>query len=75
MTVQTNEDTRAAYRSLRRRTIAIVYGVMCHGLFIIGITTMIAAMFYGMSRSLGTVRTPWTWIANIALLLQFPLIH
>ena len=75
MTVQTNEDTRAAYRWLRRRTIAIVYGVMCHGLFIIGITTMIAAMFYGMSRSLGTVRTPWTWIANIALLLQFPLIH
>lgn len=36
---------------------------------------MMIAMFFGMSRSLGTVPAPWNWIANAALLLQFPLGH
>jgi hypothetical protein len=40
-----------------------------------GVATMIAAMFYGMSRSLGRVAPPWTHFANAGLLLQFPLGH
>ncbi|WP_280826698.1 isoprenylcysteine carboxylmethyltransferase family protein [Mycobacterium sp. OTB74] len=32
-------------------------------------------MFFGMSRSLGTLQPPWQWIANAALLVQFPLAH
>lgn len=36
---------------------------------------MMAAMFFGMSRSLGTVPAPWSWVANVALLVQFPLVH
>lgn len=36
---------------------------------------MIVAMFFGMSRSLGTVPTPWNWAANALLVLQFPVLH
>lgn len=54
---------------------ALSYGVVCHVSFLLGVLTMMAAMFFGMSRSLGTVPTPWNWIANVALLVQFPVIH
>lgn len=36
---------------------------------------MIAAMWFGMSRSLGAVPQPWAWGVNLLLLLQFPLGH
>lgn len=36
---------------------------------------MMVAMFFGMSRSLGTVPTPWNWAANAALVAQFPVLH
>ena len=36
---------------------------------------MMAAMFYGMSKSLGTVPAPWSWLANTALIAQFPVLH
>ena len=36
---------------------------------------MVIAMFFGMSRSLGTVPAPYSWIANAALIAQFPLVH
>lgn len=61
-----------------RRSSVIVaagYGVGCHVSFVLGVGTMMVAMFFGMSRSLGTVPAPWTWIANGALLLQFPVVH
>jgi ubiquinone biosynthesis O-methyltransferase len=57
------------------RVVAILYGLTCHTLFAIGVGTMIAAMFYGMSRSLGRVAPPWSLLANAGLLLQFPLGH
>jgi ubiquinone biosynthesis O-methyltransferase len=36
---------------------------------------MIYEMYFGMSRSWGTLSAPWSWIANGALLLQFPFMH
>jgi protein-S-isoprenylcysteine O-methyltransferase Ste14 len=36
---------------------------------------MITAMFFGMSRSLGTVPAPWNWAANVLLIAQFPVVH
>ncbi|MFM9036021.1 MAG: methyltransferase family protein [Mycobacterium sp.] len=59
----------------RRRVLAALYGVGCHTLFVVAIATMMAAMFSGMSRSVGTVPRPWNWLANGALLVQFPLMH
>ncbi|AQT81496.1 hypothetical protein B1R94_22935 [Mycolicibacterium litorale] len=58
-----------------RAIVAIGYGIVCHTAFILGVATMMVAMFFGMSRSLGSLVTPWSWIANAALLLQFPAGH
>ncbi len=58
-----------------RRVVALSYGVVCHVSFALGVVTMMVAMFFGMSRSLGTVAPPWNWLANAALLVQFPAIH
>jgi protein-S-isoprenylcysteine O-methyltransferase Ste14 len=62
-------------RSSGRKFIALCFGLVCHVSFLLGVLTMVVAMFFGMSRSLGTVPAPWTWVANIALLVQFPLAH
>jgi len=59
----------------KRRSVALVYGVICHVCFALGVGTMMVAMFFGMSRSLGALETPWSWIANVLLLAQFPIGH
>ena len=64
-----------AGRKTGRVALAVCYGIVCHLSFIAGVATMIAAMFFGMSRSLGALHSPWSWIANAALLVQFPLLH
>lgn len=61
--------------SRRERRIAVALGVLCHILFVLGVGTMMVAMFYGMSRSLGRLGSPWAGIANGLLLLQFPILH
>ena len=59
----------------REAMIAIAYGVACHVLFVLGVGTMMAAMFFGMSRSLGRLGSPWGVSADALLLLQFPIVH
>ncbi len=58
-----------------RRFLAAIYGVICHLSFAVGVLTMMVAMYFGMSRSLGTVSPPWNWLTNAALLAQFPIGH
>ena len=58
-----------------RVCIALVHGVVCHSMFIAAVLAMIVAMFFGMSKSFGTIPAPWAIIANIFLILQFPIIH
>lgn len=58
-----------------RRASAIGYGIVCHALFAVGVGTMIAAMFFGMSRSFGRVPAPWGVLTNALLLAQFPFLH
>ncbi|MEO0937040.1 MAG: isoprenylcysteine carboxylmethyltransferase family protein [Pseudomonadota bacterium] len=58
-----------------RIALAYAYGVLCHGLFAVAVLAMIAAMFFGMSRSLGAVPWPWAGIVNALLILQFPAMH
>ena len=58
-----------------RIAMALIFGALCHTLFAAGVLTMIAAMFFGLSESLGTVPWPWAALANAALILQFPLAH
>ena len=72
----TSRNTIAsATRAPVRQAIAILYGALCHALFAVGVGTMVVMMFYGMSQSFGTLEPPWRWIANGALLAQFPLMH
>ncbi|MEL6451635.1 MAG: isoprenylcysteine carboxylmethyltransferase family protein [Pseudomonadota bacterium] len=58
-----------------RILVAYAYGVICHAIFGLAVLAMIAAMFFGMSQSLGQLPAPWSYVANAALLLQFPLVH
>lgn len=58
-----------------RTLVALGYGLVCHLCFAAGVGAMIVAMFFGMSRSLGAAPSPWNWVANAALIAQFPAIH
>ena len=58
-----------------RRALALAMGALCHALFAAAVLSMIAAMFFGLSESFGTVPWPWAALANAALILQFPLAH
>ncbi len=62
-------------RGRGRIALAFTYGVVCHTIFALAVLAMITAMFFGMSASLGQVPAPWSYLANAALILQFPLAH
>ncbi len=68
-------STHFSATTLRRRYLALAYGVVCHGLFALAVSVMIYEMAFGLSRSWGTLPAPWRWIGNGLLLLQFPLAH
>jgi methanethiol S-methyltransferase len=55
--------------------VALLHGAACHAAFVLGVGTMMVAMFFGMSRSLGSLEPPFSLIANAVLLAQFPLAH
>ena len=58
-----------------RRITALIYGVLCHGLFAVGVGMMIFQMYFGMRKSFGTLAAPFSWLVNALLLVQFPLGH
>ncbi|TVP71812.1 MAG: isoprenylcysteine carboxylmethyltransferase family protein [Rhodobacteraceae bacterium] len=58
-----------------RIALALSLGLATHLIFAAAVLAMIAAMFFGMSASFGRVPQPWAWIANAALIAQFPLAH
>ena len=58
-----------------RIALAFLYGAVCHALFAAAVLAMIIAMFFGMSESFGRLPAPWSYVANAALVLQFPLVH
>ncbi|MEM9050241.1 MAG: isoprenylcysteine carboxylmethyltransferase family protein [Pseudomonadota bacterium] len=62
-------------RGAGRIALALSVGILCHTLFAAAVGAMILAMLFGMSASLGTVPWPWAALANLALIVQFPLVH
>lgn len=58
-----------------RTVTALAYALFCHVCFALGVGAMILGMYVGMTRALGTLAAPWSWIANAALLAQFPVLH
>lgn len=59
----------------RRIALALTFGVAVHLIFAAAVVAMILAMYFGMSRSFGSVPYPYAIIANAFLVLQFPLVH
>jgi len=58
-----------------RIVLALCFGMVTHTTFAAAVVAMVVAMFFGMSKSLGTVPWPTAAFANALLLLQFPLVH
>jgi ubiquinone biosynthesis O-methyltransferase len=58
-----------------RSAIAIAYGALCHAAFAAGVGAMMVSMYMGTSVGFGPFQRPWSWLANAALVLQFPLLH
>lgn len=58
-----------------RIALALAYGAVCHVVFALAVFSMIVAMFFGMTVSLGRVPEPYALLANAALILQFPVMH
>ena len=58
-----------------RILLALSFGFVCHTIFAAAILAMITAMFFGLSESFGTVPWPWAILANLILIVQFPIAH
>ncbi len=58
-----------------RIIVALLFGAICHLLFGLAVLSMMIAMYFGMSESIGAVPWPWAALANVALIAQFPLVH
>ena len=58
-----------------RIAMAVTFGAAVHLIFAAAVLAMISAMYFGMSRSLGSVPWPLAGLTNAILLLQFPLAH
>ena len=58
-----------------RIALALSFGVAVHLVFAVAVAAMVLAMYFGMSRSLGSVPWPYAIVANAFLILQFPLVH
>lgn len=58
-----------------RIVLALTSGLLCHSIFAAAILSMIYSMFYGLSSGAGQLSYPWALLANLLLILQFPLLH
>lgn len=75
VTMAATPAERSWPEAARQIVIALVWGGICHLIFVLAVFSMIAAMWFGMSQSFGAVPQPWAWVVNLALLLQFSLSH
>lgn len=58
-----------------QRWAALAYGVLTHTVFIAAVAMMATGLFTGLRMGAGRATGVWAWIANAALLAQFPLLH
>lgn len=67
--------TAAAAPSWRLRALALLIGILNHTLFASAIGSMALALWTGMNLGRGTFEGTALVVADLALVLQFPLIH
>lgn len=75
---------KAAFRETKRdqvsytrtqRAIALLFGVLCHGTFALGIGAMILALYSGLTFCRGRLSGAAAIAVNVLLILQFPIAH
>lgn len=55
--------------------LALAAGALTHAAFLGGVGLMASSLASGLQSGIGQLRAPWSHLANIALILQFPLLH
>lgn len=58
-----------------KRLVALLFGLLSHGLFLVAIGSMIHGLYGGLQTSLLPPSQDFRWLGNGLLALQFPLLH
>lgn len=58
-----------------RRLVAVAWGLLCHGSFLVGVLAMLLGLHQGLRTGLGRLEGAAALVVNAALVLQFPLLH
>ncbi|RMG17687.1 MAG: isoprenylcysteine carboxylmethyltransferase family protein [Planctomycetota bacterium] len=59
----------------RQRLLAVGYGLLCHALFAVAVIAMVVGLYTGLDTGLGRLEGRAGLLADLALALQFPLLH
>lgn len=65
----------AKQRRAARPALALAWGAATHGLFALGVGSMVLGLFTGLQLAVGAVPQPLAIGANLLLALMFPLLH
>ncbi|MEM1372075.1 MAG: hypothetical protein AAGG72_07600, partial [Pseudomonadota bacterium] len=74
-TLEAKRQSRSTRQALTQMALALLWAGLCHTIFAAAVLSMITAMWFGMTIGFGTVPAPLSWLVNLLLLLQFPLVH
>ena len=66
---------RLYFHNLPPKVIAVIYGMVCHGFFLVAGILMFIQLFTGFSGQLVPSFFPTHFLFNIILLIQFPIFH
>jgi len=58
-----------------RIAVALAYGFAAHATFAVAVLAMLVGLHSGLRTGQGGLTGAWAWAANLALVLQFPLLH
>jgi 2-polyprenyl-6-methoxyphenol hydroxylase-like FAD-dependent oxidoreductase/protein-S-isoprenylcysteine O-methyltransferase Ste14 len=70
-----NSEATARTFTLAQRTVALIYGLLTHLFFVIGVGAMMVALYTGLTIGQGTWLGGRGLLANGILILQFPILH
>jgi len=59
----------------KTKIIALFYGIICHGFFLLAGSLMFFSLYFGMSFKISNINFQFPIIINLLLLIQFPLFH
>ncbi|MCG3147823.1 MAG: 3-(3-hydroxy-phenyl)propionate/3-hydroxycinnamic acid hydroxylase [Verrucomicrobiae bacterium] len=58
-----------------QRAVALAYGIVCHGLYVVAVGLMGYSFYNGLTPGHGHLPGVWGVAGNTMLLLQFPILH